>query len=88
VAAALFAPDKFAGLALDALGRAFLVDQAALKDVGLLDVDVLLVGGSTAPGANRISAVIRPVERSNNSVLASQPAKRVFCHSMLSGRTT
>src|SRR6266702_2135838 len=44
VAAALFAPDKFAGLALDALGRAFLVDQAALKNVGLFDVDVLVVG--------------------------------------------
>ena len=72
VAAALFAPDKFAGLALDALGRAFLVDKAALKDIG----------------ANRISAVIRPVVRSNKSVLASQPGKRVFCHSMPSGRTT
>src|SRR5215207_5038771 len=34
--------------------------------------------GSTAPGANRISAVIRPVLRSNSSVLASQPGKRVF----------
>src|SRR6476660_5592801 len=43
--------------------------------------------GSTAPGANRINAVIRPVLRSNSSVLASQPGKRVFCHSMLSGRT-
>src|SRR5215218_2469106 len=43
--------------------------------------------GSTAPGANRIRAVIRPVLRSNSSVLASQPGKRVFCHSMLAGRT-
>src|SRR5215216_2763838 len=43
--------------------------------------------GRTAPGANRIRAVIRPVSRSNSSVLASQPGKRVFCHSMLSGRT-
>src|SRR5258708_9536561 len=43
--------------------------------------------GSTAPGANRISAVIRPVERSNSSVLASQPGKRVFCHSIPAGRT-
>src|SRR4051794_33796614 len=43
--------------------------------------------GSTAPGANRISAVINPVERSNSSVLASQPGKRVFCHSMSCGRT-
>src|SRR4030081_683264 len=43
--------------------------------------------GSTAPGANRISAVIRPVARSNSSVLASQPEKAVCCHSMLSGRT-
>ena len=37
-----------------------------------------------APGANRISAVISPVLRSNSSVLASQPGKRVFCHSMQS----
>src|SRR6202162_5641859 len=44
VAAALLAPDEFAGLALDALGRAFLVDQAALENVGLFDVDVLVVG--------------------------------------------
>ena len=44
--------------------------------------------GSTAPGAKRISAVISPVERSNSSVFASQPGKRVFCHSMLCGRTT
>src|SRR3954464_7129887 len=43
--------------------------------------------GSTAPGAKRISAVINPVARSNSSVLASQPGKRVFCHSMFSGRT-
>jgi hypothetical protein len=44
VAAALFAPDEFAGLAFDALCRAFLVDQAALENVGLLDIDVLVVG--------------------------------------------
>src|SRR5258705_2990893 len=44
VAATLFAPDEFAGLAFDALGRAFLVDQAALENVSLLDVDVLVVG--------------------------------------------
>src|SRR5258707_13703896 len=52
MAAALFAPDEFAGLALDALGRAFLVDQAAVKNVGLFDVDLLVVelhraGGET-----------------------------------------
>src|SRR5579872_940058 len=43
--------------------------------------------GSTAPGAKRIKAVTRPVARSNNRVLASQPGKRVFCHSMSWGRT-
>src|SRR5467141_1689983 len=48
VAAALFAPDKFAGLALDAPGRAFLVDQAALEDMGLFDVDVLVGRAQTA----------------------------------------
>src|SRR6266481_6068700 len=42
--AALLAPDEFAGLGLDALRRAFLVDEAALKNVGLLDVDMLVVG--------------------------------------------
>src|SRR6202023_472877 len=81
VAAALLAPDEFAGLALDALCRAFLVDEATLKNVGLLDVDMLVVG------QHRASAVIRPVVRSNSSVLASQPGKRVFCHSMFCGRT-
>src|SRR5947209_4365040 len=44
MAAALFSPDEFAGLALDALRRTFLVDQAALEHIGLLDVDVLVVG--------------------------------------------
>ena len=44
VAAALLAPDEFAGLGLDALCWAFLVDEAALKNVGLLDIDVLVVG--------------------------------------------
>src|SRR5216683_7478547 len=44
VAAALLAPDEFAGLGLDALCRAFLVDETALKNVGLLEVDVLVVG--------------------------------------------
>src|SRR6266568_6530534 len=44
VAAALFAPDEFAGLGLDSLRRAFLVDEAALKNVGLLDVDMFVVG--------------------------------------------
>src|SRR5690242_3862124 len=43
VAAALFAPDEFAGLAFDALCRAFLVDEAAFEHVGLLDVDMLVV---------------------------------------------
>src|SRR3954465_185748 len=43
--------------------------------------------GSSEPGAKRISAVINPVARSNSSVLASQPGKRVFCHSMSCGRT-
>src|SRR5439155_8330519 len=36
VAAALLAPDEFAGLAFDALRRAFLVDQRAFQHVGLL----------------------------------------------------
>src|SRR3954452_23569291 len=40
-----------------------------------------------APGANFINAVISPVVRSNSSVLASQPGNRVFCHSMVEGRT-
>src|SRR5262249_6114092 len=44
--------------------------------------------GRTAPGAKRINAVTSPVSRSNNSVLTSQPGKRVFCHSILAGRTT
>src|ERR1700688_4273343 len=44
VAAALLAPDEFAGPGLDALRRALLVDQAAFKNVGLLDIDVLVVG--------------------------------------------
>src|SRR3954453_21179392 len=44
VTAALFAPDEFAGLAFDALCRAFLVDQAAFEHVSLLDVDMLVVG--------------------------------------------
>src|SRR5262249_29163320 len=44
--------------------------------------------GSTAPGAKRISAVTSPLPRSNNSVLTSQPGKRVGCHSILAGRTT
>src|SRR3977135_1049348 len=43
VPAALVAPDEFAGLAFDALRRAFLVDEAALENVGLLDMDVLVV---------------------------------------------
>src|SRR3954463_3055679 len=42
VTAAVFAPDEFAGLAFDAFGRTFLVDEAALKHVSLLDVDVLM----------------------------------------------
>src|ERR1700720_492 len=32
-------------------------------------------------------AVTRPVFGSNSSVLTSQPGKRVFCHSILAGRT-
>src|SRR5689334_19067093 len=35
-----------------------------------------------------MSAVTRPVARSNRSVFASQPGKRVFCHSISTGRTT
>src|SRR3954453_14380810 len=41
MAAALFAPDEFAGLAFDALCRAFLVDEAAFEHVSLFDMDVL-----------------------------------------------
>src|SRR5829696_7506824 len=44
MAAAGLAPDVFAGLAFDARSRAFLVDQRALEHIGLLDVDVLVVG--------------------------------------------
>src|SRR4030088_2045413 len=44
VAAARLAPDEFTGLGLDTLRRAFLVDQMPLKNVGLLDVDVLMIG--------------------------------------------
>src|SRR3981081_776425 len=43
-AAALLAPDELAGLAFDAFCRPFLVDEAALENVGLLDMDVLVVG--------------------------------------------
>src|SRR5437879_2855323 len=43
LAAALLAPDEFAGLAFDALGRAFLVDEGTLEHVGLLDIDVLVI---------------------------------------------
>ena len=44
VAAALLAPDEFAGLAFDALRRAFLVDERTFQHIGLLDIDVLVVG--------------------------------------------
>src|SRR5687768_4173435 len=44
MAAALLAPDEFAGLAFDALRRAFLVDKRAFEHVGLLDIDVLVIG--------------------------------------------
>src|ERR1700694_5199538 len=44
VAAARLAPDEFAGPGLDALGRTFFVDQMALDNVGLLDIDMLVVG--------------------------------------------
>src|SRR6478736_9436100 len=43
--------------------------------------------GSTAPGAKRISAVIRPVFGSIISVLTSQPGNRVGFHSMSAGLT-
>src|SRR3954469_3441963 len=43
--------------------------------------------GSTAPGAKRISAVIRPVFGSIISVFTSQPGKRVGFHSMSAGLT-
>src|SRR5258708_1866967 len=43
--------------------------------------------GSTAPGAKRISAVIRPVLGSIIKVLTSQPGKRVGFHSMSAGLT-
>src|SRR3984885_6601112 len=42
------APDVFAGSGFDALRGAFLVDEAALENVGLLDVDVLVVGQHSA----------------------------------------
>src|SRR5580704_13681261 len=42
MAAVRLAPDELAGLAFDAFRRAFLVDQRALKHIGLLDVDVLM----------------------------------------------
>src|SRR5438093_6482210 len=44
MAAALLAPDEFAGLAFDALRRPLLVDERAFEHVGLFDVDVLVVG--------------------------------------------
>src|SRR3954453_6421087 len=44
VTAALFAPNEFTGLAFDAFGRTFLVDEAALEHVSLLDVDVFMLG--------------------------------------------
>src|ERR1700750_3445576 len=40
MAAVRLAPDEFTGLAHDPLGRTFLVDQRALKHIGLLDIDV------------------------------------------------
>src|SRR3989304_2885993 len=43
--------------------------------------------GSTAPGANLNSDVIRPVLASNIRTLTSQPGKRVFFHSISDGRT-
>ena len=41
--------------------------------------------GSTAPGAKRNIAVIRPVWRSISSVFTSQPGNRVCCHSIFGG---
>src|SRR5262252_2452687 len=43
VAAVRLAPDELTGLAYDALGRTFLVDQRAFKHIGLLDIDMLVV---------------------------------------------
>jgi hypothetical protein len=50
VAAADLAPDELAGLGLDARGRTFLVNETAFEHVGLLDVDVLVVGQHRARG--------------------------------------
>src|SRR5258708_11986468 len=43
VAAALLAPDEFAGLALDTPSLAFLFDHAPLELAGILDVNIPLV---------------------------------------------
>src|SRR2546423_298131 len=40
MAAARLAPDEFAGLAGDPLGRAVVVDESALDDITLLDADM------------------------------------------------
>jgi len=48
VAAAGLAPDELAGTDTEALGRARLVDQRAFEDIGLLDLDVLVVGENGA----------------------------------------
>src|SRR5262249_55789381 len=50
VAAAGLAPDELALSDLEALDRALLVDQPAFEHVGLLDLDVLVVGQHAARG--------------------------------------
>src|SRR5712692_9407063 len=48
VAAAGLAPDELARLDLEPRGRTFLVDELAFEHVGLLDLDVLVVGKNRA----------------------------------------
>src|SRR5215472_17409941 len=42
--AAGLAPDEFSGTDGEPVRRAFLVDELALEDIGLLDLDVLMIG--------------------------------------------
>src|SRR4051812_19495243 len=44
MAAAPLAPDELTRLGLHALGRAFLIHQMTLQNIGLLDVDMLMIG--------------------------------------------
>ena len=60
------------------------------KQIKLFDRDglyLLVTSTGSKTRAKRISAVCNPVFGSDSSTLISQPAKRVFFHSISAGRT-